>query len=129
MLVLRTIEDMTNPIGKFVCSKQSIGLDDFALGVYPLGLYGVQLRTLLGQKATYDPHLTAALLDFSVVPSEPSHLSSLEMCQLALSQMRTTTFLPAAWSFSQHQERNRAVTPLTGLPSTNLNHVSSSSGR
>src|SRR5215217_9062841 len=36
-------------------------------------------------------------------------LSSLEMCQLALSQMRISTLLPAASSFSQHHERNRVV--------------------
>ena len=130
MLVMRTIEDTTNPLGKFVCSKQSIGLYHFSLAVHPLGLYGVQPRTPLGQKTTHDPHSTAALLDAAVVFSEPAPYLLLEMCQLALSQMRTNTFLPRAWSFSQFHSRNWVVIELTGLPSTNLSHVSpSSSGR
>src|SRR5215213_7430026 len=60
----------------------------------------------------------------------PSHLlTSLEICQLALSQIRRRTFLSAAWSSSKHHERNCVVMELTGLPSTNLIHVSSSPGR
>jgi hypothetical protein len=129
MLVVRTIESPTNSVSEFVSSQQSIGLYDPALAVYPLGLYGVKPRTLLGQKAAYDPHPLAALLDLAVVSSQPAPELSLEMCQLALSQMRTTTFLPRASSFSEHHERNRVVMELTGRPSTNLIHVSSSSGR
>src|SRR5215211_4351991 len=50
MLVVRTIEDTTNPIGKFVCSKQSIGLYNFSLAVHPFGLDGVQPRAPFGSK-------------------------------------------------------------------------------
>ena len=60
----------------------------------------------------------------------PSHLlTSLETCQLALSQMRRRTFLPRASSLCRLHERNRVVMEATGLPSTNLIHVSSISGR
>src|SRR5215210_362498 len=38
------------------------------------------------------------------LPSQ--RLSSLEMCQEALSQMSTITFLPISSSFSQHHPRN-----------------------
>src|SRR5215208_4191767 len=72
MLVMRTIEDPANPIGELVSSQQSVGFDYFALAVNPLGLYGVQPRTPLWQKATHYPHSTAALLDPAVVFSEPS---------------------------------------------------------
>src|SRR5215207_893758 len=71
MLVMRTTEHPAYPLGKLVCSKQSVGFDDLALSVDPLGLYSVQPRTLLGKKATDDPHSAAAPLDLAVVPSEP----------------------------------------------------------
>src|SRR5215208_2650253 len=67
MLVMRTIEDPANPICQLVSSQQSVGFDYFALAVHPLGLYGVQPRTPLWQKATHNPHTFTALLDFSVV--------------------------------------------------------------
>src|SRR5215218_8250730 len=72
MLVVRTIEDTTNPIGKFVCSKQSIGLYNFSLAVHPFGLDGVQPRAPFGQKTAHDPNPFAALFDPSVVFAEPS---------------------------------------------------------
>src|SRR5215208_3886823 len=72
MLVARTIEDPANPIGEFVSAQQPVGFDYFALAMNPFGLDGVQPRTLLRQKATDDPHPTAALLHFSVVFAEPS---------------------------------------------------------
>src|SRR5215210_3524660 len=72
MLVMRTIEDSANPVGKLVSAQRSLGLDDLALAVYPLGLYGVQPRTLLRKKTTHDPHSASALLDSAVVSSEPA---------------------------------------------------------
>src|SRR5215207_2340868 len=74
MLVVRKIEDPAYPMRELISSQQPVGLHDLALAVYPLRLYGVQPRTLLGQKATHDPHpsFAAALLDFSVVSSEPA---------------------------------------------------------
>src|SRR5919112_1185332 len=47
-------------------------LRPLALAVYPLGLYGIEPRTLLGQKAAHYPHSAPAVLDFSVVRSEPA---------------------------------------------------------
>src|SRR5215207_6531291 len=44
--------------------------------------------------------------------------ASLLTCQGTLSQIRSHTFLPLAWSLPEHQERNRVVIPLTGRPST-----------
>ena len=96
MLVMRKIEDQANSLGELVsCEQIAVRLDYFALGMYPLGFYRVKPRALLGQKATYDPHSFATVFDFSIVGCEPS-LISLEMCQEALSQMKTNTFLPAA---------------------------------
>src|SRR5215216_250353 len=72
MLVVRTIEDPAYPIRKLISSQKTVGFYDLALSVNPLGLDGVKPRTLLGQKATHDPHPASALLDFSVVSSEPA---------------------------------------------------------
>src|ERR687896_491198 len=68
---MRTTEDLANSVGQLVSSQQSVRFDDLALAVYPLGLYGIEPRTLLGQQAAHDPHSFSALLGFSVVPSEP----------------------------------------------------------
>src|SRR5215212_3590257 len=131
MLVMRTTEDPAYPVCEFVSSQQSVGFYDLALCVYPFGLDGVQPRTLLRKKATHDPYspsVTPPPLSLTSRLCLPSHcLTSLEICQLALSQVRSRTLLPVASSLSQHHERNRVVMELTGLPSTNLNHVSSSS--
>src|SRR5215217_8632906 len=72
MLVMRTIENLTNSVGEFVSAKQSVGLNHLAFAVYPFGLDGVQPRTLLGQKTTHDPHAFAALFDPAVVLTEPA---------------------------------------------------------
>src|SRR5215208_7428962 len=72
MLVMRTIKYPANSVGELVSSQQSVGFYDLALAVYPLGLYGIEPRTLLGQKAAHYPHSAPAVLDFSVVRSEPA---------------------------------------------------------
>src|SRR4051812_33918111 len=72
MLVMRTAEDPANPICELVSAHQTVGFDHFALAVYPFGLYSVQPRTLLGQKAAYDPHSFAAPLNLAVVRTEPA---------------------------------------------------------
>jgi hypothetical protein len=74
MLVVRTTEDPTDPIGEFVGAKQSVGLDHFALAVYPFGLDGVQPRALLWQKATNNPHsgFAPAVFDVAVMLAEPA---------------------------------------------------------
>src|SRR5215204_2656004 len=129
MLVMRTSEYPADPLGEFVSAKKPIGLYNPALAVNPLGLYGVKPRTLCfgRRQLTILTPLPLSLTQRLCLPSQ--RLSSLETCQEALSQMRTMAFLPAASSFSAHHERNRVVMELTGLPSTNLSHVSSSSGR
>src|SRR5215210_343892 len=72
MLVMWTTEYPADPIRELVCSQQTVGFYDLALAVYPLGLDGVQPRTLLGQKAAYDPHSAAAVLDAAIVLAEPA---------------------------------------------------------
>src|SRR5215203_6244368 len=128
MLVMSTTEYSAHPVRKLVCSEQPLRLDDLALGVNPLWLDGVEPRTLLRKQATEDPHALAASLMRRLCL--PSHLlTSLEICQLALSQMRSRTFLPIASSFSKLHSTNRVVIELTGLPSTKRTHVSSIPGR
>jgi hypothetical protein len=72
---MRTIEDPADPMRQLLVSReQPVGLDHLALGVDPLGLYGVQPRAaLLGHKAAYDPHssFAATLFDSAVVRGYP----------------------------------------------------------
>jgi len=57
MFVMRTVEDSADSLGQLVSSEQPVGLDHLALAMDPLGLYyWIEPRTLLGQKAAYDPH-------------------------------------------------------------------------
>jgi hypothetical protein len=73
MLVMRTIEDPTNPLGELVSAQRiALRLHYFALASLPTWVYGVEPRTLLGQQAADDPHSLCALFDFSVVRSEPA---------------------------------------------------------
>jgi hypothetical protein len=77
MFVMRTTKDPTYPICKLVSSKHTLGLEHFALAVYPFGLYGVQPRTLGGQQAGNYPYSTAVFFDMAVVGGDPaSHRSA-----------------------------------------------------
>src|SRR5215204_452627 len=100
MLVMRTTENPAYPIRKLVGSKQPVWLDDLALAVYPLRLYGVQPRTPLRKKATHDPHpsFAAALLDPAVVSSEPAPDLPGDMPARVVPEMRSKTFLPISSS-------------------------------
>ena len=71
MLVMRTTENPADPLCEFVGAQQTVGLYHLALAVHPLGLYGVQPRAPLGQKAAYDPHSLAAAFDLAVVTAAP----------------------------------------------------------
>src|SRR5918993_1448445 len=68
---MRTVEDRADPICQLVSREQPLGLYDLALAMDPLGLHRVEPRALLGQKAAYDPHSTAAVFDCSVVRGNP----------------------------------------------------------
>src|SRR5215204_7031056 len=72
VLVMRTVEDPADPLGQLVSCEQSVGLYNLALAVNPSGLYGVQPRALLGQKAADDPNPKPAPFDLSVMFSEPA---------------------------------------------------------
>src|SRR4051794_1665998 len=72
MLVMRTTEDPTDPLGKLVGAQQTLGLDHLPFAVNPFGFDGVQPRALLGQQTAYDPHAFTALFDLAVMFSEPA---------------------------------------------------------
>src|SRR5437588_4323389 len=72
MRLMGTAENPTDPIRQLLSAEQTVGLYHFSLAVDPLRLYGVQPRTLLGQKATDDPYSTPALFDLAVMPAEPA---------------------------------------------------------
>src|SRR5215207_1003321 len=70
---MRTTEYPAYSIRELISSQKTVWLDDFALCVYPLGLYGVEPRTLLGQQASNDPHpFLLALFERSVVRADPA---------------------------------------------------------
>ena len=50
MLVMRTTKYPAYPIRKLVGTKKPIGLDHFALAVYPLGLYSVKPGLCFGRR-------------------------------------------------------------------------------
>ena|SRR5215207_6127845 len=127
MLVMRTTEHPANSVGELVSSQQSVGFYDLALAVYPFGLYGIEPRALLRKKADNDPHSAPAVLEFSVVRSEPAPELFGDVPARVVPDEKQHSLACRLESFSQHHERKRIVMELTGLPSTNLNHVSSSS--
>src|SRR5215216_1694384 len=95
----------TYPIRELISFQQPLGLNHFPLAMNPFGLYGAEPRTLLGQKATHNPHPSPLCLTRRLcLPNQ--RLSSLEVCQLVLSQMTTSTFLPISSSLWAHHDRN-----------------------
>src|SRR5215210_1172888 len=77
MLVVRTTEDLADPVCQLVCSEQPLGLCDLAFGVDPLGLDRVEPRALGGQKARDYAYSTPAFFDPAVVSTDPvAHLSA-----------------------------------------------------
>jgi hypothetical protein len=96
MLVVRTIEDPTHPVGKLVCPEQSIGLHHLSLCVeIHFGSMALSHGLCFGRRQL--TILTPQPLSLTWRLCFPSHLlSSLEMCQEALSHTRRRTFFPAA---------------------------------
>src|SRR5215211_574678 len=78
MRFMNTAEGPTDPVGELVSAEQSLGLDYLPLAMNPLGLYGVESRTLGGQQTRHYPHPAAAAFDLVVVGGDPaSHLMAL----------------------------------------------------
>ena len=122
MLVMVAIENPANSVGKFICPRTPSGSTTLRLACTHLGSIALSQGLCFGSRQLMI--LTPSPLSLTRRLCFPSHLlTSLERCQEALSQMRTRTFFPAAWSSSVHHERNRVVMEETGLPSTNLSHV------
>src|SRR3712207_5109548 len=133
MRLVGTAESLADPLGELISAEQPLGLYDLPLAVDPFGLYGVEPRALsmglshglfLGSKQgtirTPRPLFLTALLFSSI-----HLLTSLDVCQEALSQIISNAFLPLVASFWQLYSRNWVVMELTGRPSTNLTHVRS----
>jgi hypothetical protein len=129
MLVMRTIENPAYPIRKLISSQKTVGFDDLALAVYPLGLYGVQPRTLFGQKTTHNPHPASALLDFAVVSSEPPSDLSGDVPGSVVPDEDHDLLAKSFELLAELHSRNRVVMELMGLPSTKRSHVSPIWGR
>src|SRR5215213_2098818 len=129
MLVVRTTERPAHPVGQFIRAQQSIELHHLALAMRThLGSMEFSHGLCFGRR--HLTILTPQPLSFTSRLCLPSQrLTSLEMCQLAFSQIRRRVCLPTLWSPSQLHERHCVVMERTGLPSTNLIHMSSSRGR
>src|SRR5215204_3480861 len=73
MLVVRRTEDPADPICKLLSAEQSLGLDHFAFGVDPLGLYRIEPRALRRQQAGHYSYsgFATAIFDLAVVGVDP----------------------------------------------------------
>jgi hypothetical protein len=127
MRLVGTAESLADPLGKLLSAEQPLGLYDLPLAVDPFGLYCVEPGALLGKQTGHYLHPRASLPLFltPLLCSAIQLLTSLLVCQLALSQIISNAFLPIAASFWQLYSRNWVVMELTGRPSTNLSHVRS----
>src|SRR3712207_3971061 len=100
------------------------GSTTFLLPWIHLGSIGLSHGLFLGSKQgtmrTPRPLFLRALLCSSI-----QLLTSLLVCQQALSRTISNAFLPIAASFRQLYLRNWVVMELTGRPSTNLSHIRS----
>src|SRR5215218_4795694 len=130
VLVVRTSEGRANPICQLVSREQTVELYNLALAMGThLGSIALSHGLFMGSKQLMI--LTPSPLFLTRRLWEAIHsLTSRLMCQEALSQIRSHTFLlPTASSFLEHHERNRVLIPLSGRPSTKRNHTFSNSGR
>jgi hypothetical protein len=128
MRFVDTAEGPADPISEFVCAEQPLGLDHLSLAVDPFRLYRIEPRTLLGKQAGHYAHSAATIFDLAVVGCHPvTHLMAFMPAGVVPDQ-KQGLLLPLCSSFSQHHPRNCVVMALTGLPSTNLSQVCSSSG-
>lgn len=94
MLIMRTTEELADPICELISAKQSLELCDLAFAVDPLGLYGVEPRALGGQQARYSIRTTWLLALTWRLWALIQPLSSWLLCQLALSQINSRASLP-----------------------------------
>src|SRR5918999_4210548 len=101
MLVMWTTEDPTDPLCELISAQQTVGLYHLSLAPWiHFGSMAFSHGLCLGRRQL--TILTPASLPFFLtsrlcLPSQ--RLTSLETCQLALSQIRSRTFLAAASSF------------------------------
>src|SRR5215210_5163876 len=127
MLVMQTVEGRTGAICQLPGGEQAVGFHYPSLPCTHLGSIGLSHGLFFGSRQLMI--LTPLPLALTRRLWEAIHSrTSLEVCQLALSQIKTQTLLPATSSFWQHHLKNCVVTLLTGRPSTNLSHIFSSSG-
>src|SRR3712207_39457 len=101
MRLVGTAENVADPLCEFLSTKQPLGLYDLSLTVgIHLGSIGLSQGLFLGSKQatmrTPQPLFLTPLLCSAI-----QLLISLEVCQLALSQIRSRAFLPIARSFCQ----------------------------
>ncbi len=125
MRLVSAAENLANPICELISAQQTVGLDHFALAVNPFGLYRVQPRALLGQKAAYDPDpgFSTALFNLPVMLAEPAPDLAAYVPTGVVPDEKQNLLTNRLELLTTHHRRNRVVIPLTGRPSTNLTHV------
>src|SRR5215211_6039349 len=102
---MRTIEDPANPIGEFEAPSSPSGSTTLRLPCTHLGSMAFSHGLCFGRRQL--TILTPSPLSLTRRLCFPSQrLTSLETCQLALSQIRSRTFLPIPSSSWAHHRRN-----------------------
>src|SRR5947207_2788837 len=71
MSLVRTVKVGTDPLGKLASREQSIGFNDSALAMHPLGLDGIEPGTFRREQKGQDAYAFALLLDLLVVLAYP----------------------------------------------------------
>src|SRR3954462_9821153 len=73
MLVMRTAEDSTDPVGEFISAQQPFGLYHFSLAVNPLGLYGVSMRRPILSRANVVASYGIRLITYCIEEYRQGH--------------------------------------------------------
>src|SRR3712207_148166 len=128
MFVVWTVEGHAYSLGQLVSSEQTIGFYHPPFAVNPFGLYGVQPRALLGQKAADDAYSMSAVFDLLVVRAYPG--ARLFRCVPAgvVPDQHPNLLTYRSELFGAPRQKASRYGALTGRPSTNLSHIFSSSG-
>src|SRR5215210_4108692 len=73
MLVVLRTEDPADSVGQLMSAERPLGLDHFAFGVDPLGLYRIEPRALRRQQAGHYSYsgFATAIFDLTVVGADP----------------------------------------------------------
>jgi hypothetical protein len=120
-------EDPADPICEFVSTERPLGFCDLPLAVNPFGFYGVQPRTLGGQKARDYAYSMSAFFDTAVVGADPIAHPKAFVPRGVVPDQQQRLLAPLFEPVAAPTEELRGY-GVRGRPSTNRSQVSRSSG-